>query len=59
MNVKETAITNAANPSLFMVNLSHVLLQPVRQTHPDYSILDLKAHYHGYRYASETIKMLP
>jgi len=59
MNVKETAVTNAANLSFFMVNFSHVLLQPFRQAHPDYSILDLKAHYHGYRYAAETIKMLP
>ncbi len=25
----------------------------------EYSILDLKSHYRGYRYASETIKMLP
>ncbi len=59
MNVKETAVTNAANLSLFMVNFSHVLLQPFRQAYPDYSILDLKAHYHGYRYATETLKMLP
>lgn len=58
MNVKETAVTNAANLSLFMVNLSQALLQPFRQQNPDYSILDLKSHYRGYRYASETIKML-
>jgi len=25
----------------------------------DFGILDLKAHYRGYRYACETIKMLP
>ena len=59
MNVKETAVTNAANLSFFMVNFSYALLQPFRQSQPDYSILDLKAHYHGYRYAIETIKMLP
>jgi putative transposase len=59
MNVKETAVTNAAYLSFFMVNLSSLLLQPFRQSNPDYSILDLKAHYHGYRYAAETIKMLP
>jgi len=29
------------------------------QTNPDFSILDLKAHFQGYRYAVETIKMLP
>lgn len=59
MNVKETAVTNAANLSFFMINFSYALLQSPRQTNPDYSILDLKSHYRGYRYASETIKMLP
>jgi hypothetical protein len=59
MNVKETAVTHAANLSFFMVNFSEALVQPFRQQQPDYSILDLKSHYRGYRYASETIKMLP
>jgi putative transposase len=59
MNVKETAVTNAACLSFFMVNLSYLLLQPFRQFNPDYSVLDLKAHYHGCRYANETIKLLP
>jgi putative transposase len=59
MNVKETAVTNAANLSLFRVNFSQALLQPFRQHHPEYSIVDLKAHYRGYHYANETIKMLP
>lgn len=59
MNVKETAVTNAANLSFFMVNFSYALLQPFRQQNPEYSILDLKSHYHGCRYAIETIKMLP
>jgi putative transposase len=59
MNVKETAVTNATNLSFFMVNHSYALLQPLRQTQPDYSVLDLKAQYRGYRYASATIKMLP
>ena len=59
MNVKETAVTNAANLSFFMVNLSHLLLRPFQQYNPDFSILDLKAHYLGYRYTAETIKLLP
>lgn len=59
MNVKETAVTNAANLSFFMVNFSYALLQSFRQQNPEYSILDLKSHYHGCRYAIETIKMLP
>ncbi len=59
MNVKETAVTNATNLSLFMVNFSYALLQPFQERNPGYSILDLKSHYRGYKYASETIKMLP
>ena len=59
MNIKKTAVTNAANLSLFMVNFSYALLQPFRKHNPDYSVLDLKSQYRGYRYASETIKMLP
>jgi hypothetical protein len=38
-----------------MVNFSYALLQPFRQQNPEYSILDLKSHYRGYRYASETM----
>lgn len=59
MNVKETAVTNAANLSLFMVNFSAALAEPFRTQDPDFSMLDLKSHYRGYRYAAETIKMLP
>jgi putative transposase len=59
MNIKETAVTNAANLSFFMVNFSYALLQPFQQQNPDYSVWDLKSHVRGYRYATETIKMLP
>ena len=59
MNIKETAVTTAANLSFFMVNLSYALLQPFREKQPEYSILDLRSHYRGCRYAFETIKMLP
>ena len=59
MNVKETAVTNAANLALFMVNFSYALLQPFRQHNPEFSILDLKSQYRGFRYANETINMLP
>lgn len=59
MNVEKTAVTNAVNLSFFMVILSYLLLKRFRQANPEYSVLDLKAHYHGYRYAAETIKMLP
>jgi hypothetical protein len=59
MNVKQAAVTNAANLSFFMVNFSSVLLQQYRKNNPGFSVLDLKSHYRGYRYVSETIKLLP
>jgi len=59
MNVKEAAVTNAANLSFFMVNFSSVLLRRFRENNPAFSVLDLKSHYRGCRYVSETIKLLP
>lgn len=59
MNVKQEAVTNAANLSFFMVNFSSVLLRRYREYNPEFSVLDLKSHYRGCRYASETIKLLP
>jgi putative transposase len=59
MNTSPTAVTNAANLSLFMVNLVERVLQDVRQRHPTYSVLDLKAHGRGAKYVEETIKLLP
>ena len=59
MNIKEEAVTNAACLSFFMVNFSSVLLRRYRENNPDFSVLDLKSHYRGCRYASETIKLLP
>jgi putative transposase len=59
MNVKAVAVTNAANLSFFMVNFSTILLHRFRETNPEFSLLDLKSHYRGCRYVSETIKMLP
>ena len=59
MNVKEVAVTNAANLSFFMVNFSSILWRRFREHNPEFSILDLKSHYRGYRYVSETLKLLP
>ena len=59
MNVTPTGVTNAANLSWFMVNVSYRLQAEVRPRDPDYSILDLKADCRGYTYVEETIKMLP
>jgi putative transposase len=59
MNVNETAVTNAANLSLFMVNLPQLLMADVRKTDPDFGVLDLKSYYRGCRYATELLKILP
>ncbi len=59
MNTKEVPLTNAFNLSLFMVNVSQVLLREFRQTNPDSGILDLKSYFRAAKYFEETIKMLP
>ena len=59
MNVTPTGVTNAANLSLFMVNVAYRLRADVRPRDPDYSVLDLKADGRGYKYVEETIQMLP
>lgn len=59
MNVNQIAVTNAANLSLFMVNFAYRLLRDFRQAEPDCSALDLKAHYRGYKYVDEMLKLLP
>lgn len=59
MNIKKEAVTNAANLSFFMVNFSSVLLRQHRKKNPEFSVLDLKSHYRGHRYVTETIKLLP
>ena len=59
MNTTETAVTNAVNLSFFMVNLSHRLLQDCRPDNSEFSLLDLKACFRGYKYVEEVWKLLP
>ena len=59
MNTREVPLTNALNLSLFMVNVSQVLLREFRQTNPDSGVLDLKAYLRAAKYFEETLKMLP
>jgi putative transposase len=59
MNITPTGVTNAANLSLFMVNVAYRLQADRRQRDPAYSVLDLKADCRGYKYVEETIQMLP
>ena len=42
MNIIQTAVTNAANLSLFMVNVVPLLMSQFRQTDPSFSVLDRK-----------------
>ena len=59
MNVNKTPVNNAANLSMFMVNVSAKLLAPLRAEHAECSVLDLKARYRGLKYWRETLKILP
>ena len=59
MHVTPTGVTNAANLSLFMVNVAYRLQTDGRPRDPAYSVLDLKADCRGYKYVEETLQMLP
>jgi hypothetical protein len=59
MNVTPTGVTNAANLSLFMVNVAYRLRAHSSPRDAAYSVLDLKADCRGYKYVEETIKLLP
>jgi putative transposase len=59
MNLGEQPIHNAANLSLFMVNVSKVLLNQPKPCQAKSSVLDLKAHFRAEKYALETLKLLP
>ena len=54
MVIKKQKVCNAANLSLFMVNVSQALLMDNQKA----SVLDLKAHYCSVRYAKEAFKIL-
>jgi putative transposase len=59
MHVQPTAVRNAANFSLFMVNVVHVLLRPFRRDRVDFGVLDLKAYFRGHKYVAEILQFLP
>lgn len=59
MSVKERPVYNSANLALFMVNLSHALIRPMRDQWPAFSVNDLKAWFRGRKYATELLKLLP
>ena len=55
MVIKQQSVFNAANLSLWMVNVSQAMLMMSGEE----SVLDLKARHHGLRYAQELLKILP
>jgi len=55
MVIKKQSVFNAANLSLWMVNVSQAMLTMSGEE----SVLDLKARHHGLRYAQELLKILP
>jgi len=59
MNVKETPVTNAANLAFCMVTIAQILRRRWQPTQPNFSVLDLKAHFRGLKYVAETLKLLP
>lgn len=59
MHITPTGVTNAANLSLFMVNVAYRLQADVHPPDPACSVLDWKADCRGYKYVEETIQMLP
>ena len=59
MSVKERPVHNSANLAMFMVNVSHALIRPMRAQWPEFSVNDLKAWFRGRKYVMETLKLLP
>ena len=59
MVVKRTPVYNSANLALFMTTLSQVLIRPLRQGCPAFSVNDLKAWFRVRKYVLETLKLLP
>jgi hypothetical protein len=59
MNIRPTAVLNAANLSRFMVNRGERVVQDSRGRRPKCSVLGRKAHGRGAKYVEETITMLP
>lgn len=59
MNVTQTAVSNAANLSLFMTTLARCLLKTHRADCPEMHIIDLKTAFRGRFFATQALKLLP
>lgn len=59
MNVKQTPVNNAANLSMFMVNVAAKLRDTFRSEQSEFGRVDLKTRYRRVKYLHETLKILP
>jgi putative transposase len=59
MNVNTRPVYNGANLAMFMVNVSHALMRPMRAQWSAFSVNALKAWFRGQKYVVETLKLLP
>jgi len=59
MTIKQTPVYHSANLAMFMVNVSHAVMHPMRTHWPELRVTDLKAWFRGRKYVVETLKLLP
>lgn len=59
MVIKAAPVYNSANLAMLMVNLSQILMRPLREHCPAFSVNDLKAHFRGRKYVLDVLKLLP
>ena len=59
MNVNTRPVYNGANLAMFMVNVSHALMRPMRAQWSAFSVNALKAWFRGQKYVVEALKLLP
>jgi hypothetical protein len=59
MSVTERPVYNSANLSMFMGNLSHAVMRPMRAQWPEMCVTDLKAWCRSRKYVVETFNLLP
>ncbi len=58
MAVKQTPVYHSANLAMFMVNLSHAVMRPMRPHWPELSVTDLKAWFRSKKYVVETLNSI-
>jgi putative transposase len=59
MVVNRVPVYHSANLAMFMVNVSHAVMHPLRPHWPEFSVNDLKTWFRSRQYVVETLKLLP